>query len=199
MTATRKTKEAGAQPVSKETIRALATAESFARGRSYFDGGAVSDLCQRGDRLTAEVEGSEFEPYQVSIRLHEGGVADARCTCPYDWGGYCKHIVAVLLKFADTKTRVVERKPLHPMVRRRTWQVPSSRWRTGETHERFVMGAVFEPVADDANGLIDQALGEIDANPVVGIRSAGQVCQQVLSDCIPIGAGPRLDGAKILQ
>ena len=86
MTAARKTKEV-AHPISKETVRALATAESFAPGRSYFDDGAVSDLCRRGDRLTAEVEGSEFEPYQVSIRLHDGGVADAHCTCPYNWGG----------------------------------------------------------------------------------------------------------------
>ena len=66
-------------PVTQDTIRALATPESFARGRSYFDDGAVSDLIRRGDRLTAEVEGSEFEPYQVSVRLHDGGVAEARC------------------------------------------------------------------------------------------------------------------------
>src|SRR5256886_8241334 len=104
-------------PVTQETIRALAMPESFARGRSYFDDGAVSDLIQRGDRLTAEVEGSEFAPYQVSIRLHGGGVAEARCTCPYDWGGYCKHIVAVLLKFADEATRVIECKPIGDLLR----------------------------------------------------------------------------------
>jgi uncharacterized Zn finger protein len=103
--------------VTQETIRALATPESFARGRSYFDDGAVSDLIQRGDRLTADVEGSEFAPYQVSIRLHGGGVAEARCTCPYDWGGYCKHVVAVLLKFADEGTRVIERKPITELLR----------------------------------------------------------------------------------
>jgi len=104
-------------PVREETIRALATPESFARGRSYFDDGAVSDLIRRGDRLMAEVEGNEFVPYQVSIRLHDGGVAEARCSCPYDWGGYCKHIVAVLLKFADETTRVIERKPIAELLR----------------------------------------------------------------------------------
>jgi SWIM zinc finger len=76
----------------------------------------VSDLLQRGDRLTAEVEGSEFEPYQVSIRLHGDGVADAQCTCPYDWDGYCKHILAVLLKFADEKASIIKRKPIAELL-----------------------------------------------------------------------------------
>jgi uncharacterized Zn finger protein len=116
MTAARKAQEGAKQPISKEMIRALATAESFTQARTYLDNGAVSDLHRRGDRLTAEVEGSEFEPYQVSIRLHDGGVADAHCTCPYDWGGYCKHIVAVLLKFADAKTEVIERKPMSELL-----------------------------------------------------------------------------------
>ncbi|HVI64458.1 MAG TPA: SWIM zinc finger family protein [Bradyrhizobium sp.] len=93
------------------------TPESFARGRSYFDDSAVSDLVRRGDRLTAEVEGSELAPYRVSIRLHDGGVTEARCSCPYDLGGYCKHIVAVLLKFADEGTRAIERKPLAKLLR----------------------------------------------------------------------------------
>ncbi len=105
------------RPITKRTIRALATPESFARGRSYFDDSAVSDLVRRGDRLTAEVEGSELAPYQVSIRLRDGGVTEARCSCPYDLGGYCKHIVAVLLKFADEGTRVIERKPLAKLLR----------------------------------------------------------------------------------
>jgi uncharacterized Zn finger protein len=116
MNATRNADKVTKQRISKEMIRALASAESFARGRSYASDGAVSDLLRRGDRLTAEVEGSEFEPYQVSIGLHGDGVADAHCTCPYDWGGYCKHIVAVLLKFADENTPVVERKPIAELL-----------------------------------------------------------------------------------
>jgi uncharacterized Zn finger protein len=116
MNATRNANKVAKRRISKEMIRALANAESFARGRSYASDGSVSDLLRRGDRLTAEVEGSEFEPYQVSIRLHGDGVADAHCTCPYDWGGYCKHIVAVLLKFADEKTPVIERKPIAELL-----------------------------------------------------------------------------------
>src|SRR5437899_3958756 len=101
--------------ITHEAIRALATPESFARGREYLRDGAVSNLVRRGGRLTAEVEGSE--PYEVTISLHDAGVADASCTCPYDWGGYCKHIVAVLLKFADEATRIMERKPIGDLLR----------------------------------------------------------------------------------
>ena len=111
MNAPRNANKVAKQRISKEMIRALASAKSFARGRLP-DDGAVSDLLRRGDRLTAEVEGSEFVPYQVSIRLHGDGVADAHCTCPYDWGGYCKHIVAVLLKFADEKRPSSNASPL---------------------------------------------------------------------------------------
>ena len=37
-----------------------------------------------------------------------GGV-DANCSCPYDWGGYCKHIVAVLLAYLHEPEKVTER------------------------------------------------------------------------------------------
>ncbi len=63
------------------------------------------------------MEGSEFAPYRVSVWLHDGGIAEARCNCLYDRGGYCKHIVAVLLKFADEATHVIERKSLAELLR----------------------------------------------------------------------------------
>ena len=43
------------------------------------------------------MRGSEYEPYRVTITLGPAGIAHTRCTCPYDWGGICKHIVATLL------------------------------------------------------------------------------------------------------
>jgi uncharacterized Zn finger protein len=49
--------------------------------------------------LRARCEGSEYEPYDVSATLHPHGIAKVACTCPYDWGGACKHIVALLLTY----------------------------------------------------------------------------------------------------
>lgn len=79
-------------------IRAGAASQSYQRGAQYYRDGYVSQLARRGNLLTAQVEGSTLPHYQVSITLADAsGIADASCTCPYDWGGYCKHIVAVLL------------------------------------------------------------------------------------------------------
>ena len=39
-------------------------------------------------------------------------VSPRRCACPYEYGGYCKHIVAVLLKASERHTDIVERPAL---------------------------------------------------------------------------------------
>lgn len=100
----------------EDAVRALATAESFARGRDYLRRGAVSGPERRGNRLTAEVEGSEFAPYAVTIELHDGGVAGSRCSCLYDWGGVCKHVVAVLVKYLEAPSAVAQRPSLDDML-----------------------------------------------------------------------------------
>lgn len=96
-------------PITEAQIRTLASAESFSRGRDYYESGAVVDLQQRGDTLLAQVEGSSYEPYEVTVELENGELVDAECTCPYDWGGFCKHIVAVLLSYLRQPDRVTQR------------------------------------------------------------------------------------------
>jgi uncharacterized Zn finger protein len=49
--------------------------------------------------LRARCEGSAYEPYEVSATLDQHGVENVSCTCPYDWGGACKHSVALLLTY----------------------------------------------------------------------------------------------------
>src|SRR4051812_43020109 len=99
-------------PLIVAQVRALASPESFDRGREYFQSGAVEGLVLRGERLEAEVAGSEFEPYRVAVTLGPTGVVAESCTCPYDWGGACKHVVATLLAYLDEPEAVEERPPL---------------------------------------------------------------------------------------
>ena len=83
--------------ISEGRIRDNASPESFARGEDYYRQGAVLSLTLRGGVLRADVAGSEFAPYEVRVAFDEAGIAEAVCGCPYEWGGWCKHIVAALL------------------------------------------------------------------------------------------------------
>lgn len=96
--------------VTRQLIQQHSTQQSFERGKNYLASGAVHHTIQRGDRLIAIVDGSQPSPYNVSVTLDKAGIQTAECTCPYDWGGYCKHIVAVLLAYIE-KPDQFEKKP----------------------------------------------------------------------------------------
>ena len=93
----------------EEIIRQYCTDSSFERGYEYFQDDAVLWVIQRGSQLFSEVQGSECHPYGVCIALEGCAAVEAECTCPYDWGGYCKHIVATLLTCIHDKESVSER------------------------------------------------------------------------------------------
>ncbi len=102
--------------LTENAVREGASAESFRRGQEYYDEGAVVSLVRRGNVIEAEVEGSQPEPYSVRVELDEGGITAALCDCPYDWGGWCKHIVATLLACLQEPQSIEERPPLEQLL-----------------------------------------------------------------------------------
>ena len=78
-------------------VRGRVPTETFRRGDAYERGGAVLTVVRRGGELVANVAGSRPVPYRVRIALDATGVQSAVCTCPYEYGGWCKHVVAALL------------------------------------------------------------------------------------------------------
>ena len=101
--------------ITEDDILSMATEKSFERGVDYYDSGLVESVTKRGNRLFAEVQGSEWEPYSVGVTLQEDDFT-ASCTCPYDWGGYCKHIVAALLTFVHDRDRVKVSAPIEDLL-----------------------------------------------------------------------------------
>jgi uncharacterized Zn finger protein len=101
---------------SEGLIRQHTSSESFQRGEEYYRDGAVASLVRRGNALEAEVEGSQPIPYRVHAVVDAGGVTEAACTCPYDWGGWCKHIVAALLACAHEPEAIEERPAVETML-----------------------------------------------------------------------------------
>lgn len=70
----------------------------LARGRDYYRSGQIESIDWDVSHVTAEVSGSDVEPYLVKINFTEDGrIADWTCDCPYDWGDVCKHTAAALL------------------------------------------------------------------------------------------------------
>jgi len=98
--------------LTEKTIRQYSSAQSFQRGSDYYHEGAVTSLVRRGVVLQAEVEGSEVLPYLVCCTFDSDEDLTATCTCPYDWGGWCKHIVATCLACIHQPEMIEERPPL---------------------------------------------------------------------------------------
>jgi uncharacterized Zn finger protein len=98
--------------LTEATVRELARSTSYERGQSYYERGAVSDVVRRGETMRAAVEGSQYQPYTVTIAFDDAGVARTECSCPYDHGGICKHRVAVLLTDIYDPDRITHEQPI---------------------------------------------------------------------------------------
>lgn len=72
------------------------------RGLSYWENGNVIELEQtENGEYEAMVSGNE--DYEVNIKVEHDNVQDFSCTCPYDKGPVCKHVVAVLFAIQNGK------------------------------------------------------------------------------------------------
>lgn len=96
--------------ITESMIRARAAPESFQRGNEYYEEGAISNTAIQGLILTGECAGTYAPYYRVRVELDEAGIAEASCTCPYDYGGYCKHIVALVLAYLHHPRQFAARK-----------------------------------------------------------------------------------------
>ena len=104
-------KDAATMPteLTEEIIRASCTSQSFERGQEYYQSRAVFNTFRQGNLLIGECEGNMVPSYQLRVEMDAGGVRSAFCSCPYDLGGYCKHIIALLLTYLYTPEEFIER------------------------------------------------------------------------------------------
>lgn len=112
--------------IDEAAIRRLATPEIVSCGEDYYRSGHGLSSEQRGNMLRAEVAGRSYEPYQVAIELDESASATADCSCLYDGGGYCKHIVTVLLKYVREAGWIKRARRWKPTMEKTPWPSPAS-------------------------------------------------------------------------
>ncbi|MBI5408500.1 MAG: hypothetical protein HZA14_03950 [Nitrospirae bacterium] len=86
--------------ITEDIIYDLASGVSVSKGYDYFHTGAVLKVWIENGAYKAHVEGSEL--YTVTISGKKGDI-QMDCTCPYDWGGACKHVIAAILAVCNNK------------------------------------------------------------------------------------------------
>ncbi len=102
--------------MTENILKSLSSPESFTRGHDLYQSDAVFDTFRQGDLLTGKCKGSSAPFYQIRVQLDEGGIQEASCTCPYDWGGYCKHIVALMLTYVHSPDAFIEQKNIKELL-----------------------------------------------------------------------------------
>lgn len=60
--------------LTEEDVRRMTDGRSFARGEDYYESGAIIEPVRQGMEWRAECQGSQYEPYQVSVTLNEAGL-----------------------------------------------------------------------------------------------------------------------------
>lgn len=103
-------------PVSEEAIARHTTRAVYERGARLYRESKVHQPVLRGNRLSAQVEGYHQPYYQVEIEFTDTGISSARCSCAYEWGEWCKHIVATLLTCLHRPERVETRPDLTDLL-----------------------------------------------------------------------------------
>lgn len=98
--------------ITQKQIQSRATNQSFSRGKSLYNDGSISQTVRRGDEIEARCRGSYPEPYRVWAKFNDSEIITVGCNCEYDWGGDCKHIIALLLTYLHEPDRFEERQTL---------------------------------------------------------------------------------------
>jgi uncharacterized Zn finger protein len=107
----------GSIKFTEDMLRSLSAEQSFERGMQYYRAGAIDNATRQGNVLTALCEGSSTPAYRLRVELDQAGVRSASCTCPYDWGGLCKHLVALLLTYIYQPETFSERGPVADLLK----------------------------------------------------------------------------------
>ena len=91
-----------------DQIRSRCTEQSFTRGLEYFYDGAIGNPVLHGWTLSATCQGTEPTPYRVRVEFMPTTIAGTSCSCPYEYDGECKHVVALLLTYIEAPETIYD-------------------------------------------------------------------------------------------
>lgn len=102
--------------ITLEQIKGRGSSNSYSRGLSYYKDGMIYDTVQEGAKIAGRCAGSDYQPYHVTAQLGESAILYTSCTCPYDMGGDCKHIIALLLTYLHQPENFDQQEPVAKLL-----------------------------------------------------------------------------------
>jgi len=93
------------ESLTETKVKKMAGDKVFSRGYDYFARGYVREIVKTEKNVRAKVLGRGGTLYSVHIK-GEGKRLESNCTCPF--GGFCKHIVAVLLSLVKKSGSITQ-------------------------------------------------------------------------------------------
>ncbi|MFP4017150.1 MAG: hypothetical protein ACLFUI_08960, partial [Halanaerobiales bacterium] len=89
-------------------VKRISSTAVYNRGLRYYKQGAIANYSLKKTesgtfRISGTVRGQYYYDLVIDLNIAANGKLyyKTRCTCPYDWGGECKHVVALLIKFFE--------------------------------------------------------------------------------------------------
>jgi uncharacterized Zn finger protein len=151
-------------PLTESQIANQTDSGSFSRGRGYFRSGRIFDAVRRESTLRARCHGSSGGPYLVEVTLAPSNQAKGpnpiafACDCPR--GGFCKHIVALLLTWIDAPESFEVRPPIAEVLSEKCQEelialIEQMLRAVPELEE--MLGAPLPVAGAPGNGLVDEA------------------------------------------
>jgi hypothetical protein len=102
--------------ITLEWLEENASDTSFERGE-YIALSQNIKVTKKGNTYSAKVRGT----YKYEVEITDSGYEpEAECSCPYDWGGICKHIVAVGLTIIEEFEEEEEDEIYAPIIKSST-------------------------------------------------------------------------------
>ncbi len=102
--------------ITEDEIRSEFGEKTFLRGLEYFESNQVRMGVIKGTTIAGTVRGSMQYPYMVEIDIEDG--ITCRCTCPV--GARCKHGVALLLQWINSRGSFVDADRLLASLRKKS-------------------------------------------------------------------------------
>ena len=143
--------------ISLQDFSSIIDSVIVSRGEEYFYDEAIHGLKEiKSGEWIASVEGTEL--YKVRVSLKGAGIYDYSCSCPYDMGPICKHVVAVLFALREKLEDDVEVRKGQKLKFKKTAKMKP----TEETFEQLIvrmpredLNAILIDYAGREPGLVD--------------------------------------------